>query len=204
MTITPPPDLSAKIWPIHLKPLEDELLSSWMVRIARAFGIKPTVFWTRLLGPFSFRSVDYDADVALLELLASKTRTPMTRVVQTTVNSFNSFALLWRGQDRNVVAFCPLCLGDGTAYYRRHWYVNFILTCDRHGCALVECCSNCGGLIRLEQVPLGAESLAYCHVCGSDLRGMTSSKGWSERSATLQHRLVTVLEAAQSSEPASR
>ena len=31
-----PEHLSGTIWPIHPKPLPDELLTSWMVRIARA------------------------------------------------------------------------------------------------------------------------------------------------------------------------
>jgi hypothetical protein len=31
-------DLTGKVWPVHLKPQEDELLSSWLTRLALAHG----------------------------------------------------------------------------------------------------------------------------------------------------------------------
>jgi hypothetical protein len=39
-----PAGLSGVLWPIHPKPLEDEQLSSWMIRLARAYEIKPVSF----------------------------------------------------------------------------------------------------------------------------------------------------------------
>lgn len=170
MTITRPPDLSGALWPIHLKPLDDELLSSWMVRIARAFYIKPGVFWQRMIGPVSFRTIDYMGNTAVVQLLANRTLTPLTRATRTTLNDFQSRGLLREHLDRNVVAFCPLCLAAGIPYYRRSWCVTFVVSCSQHDTVLLNGCPSCKALIRFEKIPLVSESLALCRTCSSDLR----------------------------------
>ncbi len=46
-----PSGLSGTLWPIHPQLFPNELLLSWMVRIARAHGCKPTLFWKRQIPP---------------------------------------------------------------------------------------------------------------------------------------------------------
>jgi hypothetical protein len=61
-----PAELSGTLWPIHLKPLDDELLSSWTIRLSRAYDIKPVWSW-RLFWPVDFRAIDVDAPGGLLD-----------------------------------------------------------------------------------------------------------------------------------------
>lgn len=195
MTITRPPELSGALWPIHPKPLEDELLSSWMVRIARGFYINPCVFWRRVGGVASFRAIDCNPDAALLRLLAERTHTPVSRVMQTTLRRFDSLALLREGSYRNLVAFCPSCLADGTAYFRRSWCVNFVLVCGRHNAVLLDCCPRCRALVRPERIPLERASLASCRTCGFDLSGSPfRSAADATTATTLQQRLFRLLD----------
>lgn len=41
--------LSGKLYPVHLKPKDDELLTSWIVRLALAHGLTRTLSPTRRL-----------------------------------------------------------------------------------------------------------------------------------------------------------
>lgn len=193
MTITRPPGLSQNAWPIHPKPLEDELLSSWMVRIARAFHIQPHVFWRLAAAPVNFRNIDSAPDAALLRQLAAKTFTSPPRIMQTTLTVFDSLGLLREDCGKRVVAFCPWCLGEGVPYYRRRWRLNFFLICDRHQSVLSDCCPKCHALIRPERVPLEMESLAFCRTCNFDLRASPVRIVPRSEAAGLQHRLFRLL-----------
>ena len=78
-----PEELSGQIWPIHLKPFDDELLSCWMVRLAHAYGVKPVWFWNRVWkrDAVAYRFVDRSAPVELLRLLSAGTGTRYERVL---------------------------------------------------------------------------------------------------------------------------
>jgi len=65
------------LWPIHPKPFDDELLSSWMVRIARAYRVRSTSFWIHEAGRIDFRKVDLTAEPRLLQLIGARTGTPL-------------------------------------------------------------------------------------------------------------------------------
>ena len=41
-----------ELLPVHLKPKEDELLSSWLIRLSIGHGLKPSIFGLRVFpGP---------------------------------------------------------------------------------------------------------------------------------------------------------
>jgi hypothetical protein len=70
--------LSRMLWPVHLKPQEDELLSSWLARLALAHGLRLKSFGWRVWPGQSVtqRDIDFWKDHAILETLAEKTHTP--------------------------------------------------------------------------------------------------------------------------------
>lgn len=141
-----------------------------------------------------FRAIDCNPDAALLRLLAERTHTPLSRIMQTTLRRFDSIGLLREGSYRHPVAFCPSCLADGIAYFRRSWCVNFVLVCERHNAVLLECCPRCRALVRPERIPLERESLASCRTCGFDLSGSPFRSAASTTTATtLQQRLFRLL-----------
>jgi hypothetical protein len=163
-----PSGLSGTLWPIHPQLFPDELLLSWMVRIARAHGCKPTLFWKRKVPSINFRTVDRRPDEALLKLLSAKTGTPPDRVEAAAVPMYENFGVCRKDRNDDVLVYCPACLNEG-AYFRRCWRLEFFLLCDIHGVLLHDSCPACRGLVRLEQLPLDAKSLATCHGCGFDL-----------------------------------
>ena len=52
--------LSGTLWPAHPKPLPDELLSSWMVRIAGQHGLKLHTFASAVWPGISIWNRDID------------------------------------------------------------------------------------------------------------------------------------------------
>jgi hypothetical protein len=187
------------LWPIHPKPLSDELLSSWMIRIARTYGLTPASFWNCQAGSIHFRKVDYQADDRLLNFISVGTATRLDRVVATTLRGLNSFGIDRHGGHQDGIRFCPACL-DESPYFRRRWRLEFFMLCDVHEFALHDHCPNCRGLVRLEQVPLGSDSIAVCDSCGFDLRRAPAialaSKVQTRAVLQLETRLLRVLDAS--------
>jgi hypothetical protein len=94
--------------------------------------------------------------------------------------------------------FCPLCLAeDETPYFRRRWRRASVMTCRRHGRALLDRCPSCGdGLAPFEPRVLLPQH--HCAHCGFDLRdaGSPGMRQATRRSAELIDDLVR-LEAAK-------
>ncbi|CAG4884761.1 conserved protein of unknown function [Georgfuchsia toluolica] len=72
--------LTRPLWPVHLKPLPDELLSSWLVRLAHAHGLKAQSFCRLLFGSqrqLWNRDIDRLAPSWLIDTLCENTATPL-------------------------------------------------------------------------------------------------------------------------------
>lgn len=95
--------LSKRLFPIHLKPQDDELLSSWLVRLALAHGLSPVEFDSILNSPrqvrvWNLRDLDLNTITTstkapsfippLLVALSKKTATPLDRVNKTTLDEY--------------------------------------------------------------------------------------------------------------------
>lgn len=189
--------LSGKVWPAHVKPRRDELLSSWLVRLAAAHSQKLHTFcalvWTRSKQIWN-RDIDKCADPGLLDVLAEKTLTPPERVARTTLAAYESYlyerhnpygntrwimpvGVYHRTRRRYGLQFCPRCLaGDSDPYYRRAWRLAFVTFCERHRCPLFDRCPRCAAPVNFHRIELGdrhkwvAESVTLCHACRYDLR----------------------------------
>jgi hypothetical protein len=185
------------LWPIHPKPFPDELLSSWMVRIARTYGLAPASFWRLQAGRIQFHRVDHEAEDRLLQLISTRTGTPFDRVVATTLRVYRGCRMNRHG-NHEVIRFCPACLEEA-AYFRRRWRLEFFMVCDVHECSLHDHCANCRALVRTEHIPRSAESVAVCHHCGFDLRRAAAkpvaSKAQAREVIRLETRLLQVLDA---------
>jgi hypothetical protein len=188
--------LSGTFWPAHPRPLPDELLSSWIVRIAEANGIK---LYTLTLGLFGDRLTPWQRDIDrqapkwLLKKICAKTGVGYWDAYHTTLTGYRtrlyprrqrSGQLRWIlpistfGLDRRGYGqqFCPKCLAqDASPYFRRCWRVSFFTFCPTHGCMLLDACHACGAPVALHRRDIGrslAESkgLAHCQKCGVDYR----------------------------------
>ncbi len=194
-------------WPVKVSPARDELLSSWLHRLAHAHGLSPRHFGERLgvgSGAWSAR-VDLDPPEFLLNLLHHQTGVGRDGLAGLTFGAEQWRPLLlplrWRKRKRiqaTWLQFCPLCLAeDETPYFRRRWRRASVMTCRRHGRALLDRCPSCGdGLAPFEPRVLLPQH--HCAHCGFDLRdaGSPNMKQATRRSAELIDDLVR-LEAAK-------
>lgn len=189
---------SGRLWPIHPKPLPDELLSSWIVRLSLAYGLKPYSL-LRLVWPdakfLRDSEVDRTTDERIWSMLAKKTGTPLCDAFQTTLSAYEGWLhsrAPKQGQidwimpinarnrpdpKRYGLQFCPLCLSeDVRPYFRRKWRLAFIFLCTKHRVMLLDRCPCCGGPVSYYNASqnhlreLGVDALTACQGCRFDLR----------------------------------
>lgn len=180
-------------FPLKLRPQDDELLSSWLVRLALLHRTMPMTF-TNLYMPESknrFWSVDFDlqADPEMLAALSLKCGAPAESLLSMTLGSFEGYLveriyrrsggtpfitpLGMRGRRCTLpgLRYCPLCLReDAQPYFRKKWRLAFSVLCRRHGCYLLDRCPNC-------EIPLTpylackSGKVEICYSCGKNILG---------------------------------
>lgn len=189
--------LSGNLWPVHLKPYPDELLSSWLLRLAHAHGLKLQTFCSRVFGKEKSiwnRDIDKFAPEWLINHLAAATGTPLQDVINTTLKSYegvlyethqpngntrwvNPIGIYHRTHKNFGLQFCPICLRHDTdPYFRKYWRLAFFTECEKHHILLHDRCPDCGSAVNFHRVEMGIRSLikpksvVNCFQCGYDLR----------------------------------
>jgi len=182
--------LTGTLWPIHPKPKRDELLSSWLVRIARAMGMLNHTFCDLAFGGKAIwnRDIDKSVDESTLRVLAEKTATPLAQVRSLTLSAYEGWLYEHHNPNGNTrwilplgiyhrvhrnygLQYCPLCLcEDKEPYFRRRWRLAHITHCDKHQCLLVDRCSRCGYPVNFHRLEPSHEALPICPRCEGDLR----------------------------------
>ena len=189
---------TGKLWPVHPHPYHDELLSSWLVRIAHANGEKVQSFCNH---EFSSkhqiwnRDIDRLAPEWLLIKLSEKTATPIERVRQTTLKRYEGvlfdhpslsgiekwitpLRIYHRTRKSHGLQFCPECLKEGNEpYFRTQWRIALHTFCPKHNVMMHDRCPHCGEPVVFQRIELGKgneetgldKSLSICFNCGFDL-----------------------------------
>jgi hypothetical protein len=191
---------SERLWPIHLKPLPDEILSSWLVRLALAHGHTPHSFASLVWpgGQIWARDLDRCADETILHLLQVRTATDAALVAQTTLRAYEGWVfehlnstgktpwilplgLYHRTERGRGWQWCPQCLADDAKpYFRRSWRLTWVTLCERHRIELLSRCPCCGGPILFHRSsptlhPNDRTSgILACFTCQHDLRRLPS------------------------------
>ena len=194
--------LFGSLWPIHLKPLPDELLSSWLIRLAHAHGYKVETLCRILLGPRANmwnRDVDRSSQTKLMQSVMSATSASEQQFFQATLSSYEgtlseryesggtarwliSLAIFHRTRRRPGLMYCRLCLAsDGEPYFRKKWRLSCITVCTQHGVNLEDTCPHCQATLMPHRADVGFHSfvptdrlLVRCYRCERDLRrGLT-------------------------------
>lgn len=220
--------LTGRLWPAHPKPLPDELLSSWLVRIARANGLKLQTFCVQVFGherQLWNRDIDRLAPAWLLRSLAQHTGTPLRRVVDTTLLRYQGLLyerkpatgqLRWilcagmyhRKRQAFGTLYCPKCLAeDAEPYFRTRWRVAVLCHCAHHGVELLDRCPRCEAPVALHRQELGkpqsVESgpMSGCHICGTDLRDATTkiAEFYDDSVAAVSNSIADLVEGRWSS-----
>ncbi|OOO27843.1 hypothetical protein BS627_03815 [Agrobacterium salinitolerans] len=165
-------------WPITVTPQRDELLSSWLHRLAYANGVPGRAF-ARVLGltpgMWSAR-LDLNLSITLADQLheyadiASDQLAAMTLPDGIPRQLFLPLHKIHQRSGSTWLQFCPRCLAtDEHPYFRREWRLATRLTCEKHKSRLRDRCTACNQPVAaFEQSELRPHH--YCSRCGYDLR----------------------------------
>lgn len=192
------PGISPVILPVHLKPLPDELLSSWLIRLAHAHGQKLQTFCAQLFGRDKAiwnRDIDRLAPDWLVARLSEVTATPIERITATTLKSYEGYlyerhqpngntrwilplGVYHRTHRNSGLLCCPECLAeDEVPYFRRSWRLALRVACIKHKSWMIDCCPSCNSSIEPHRSDMHSKEyfpilnqLVYCWHCGGDLR----------------------------------
>jgi len=188
---------TSPLWPIRYRPLPDELLSCWLVRLAHGHGLKAQTFCSQIFGSERQvwnRDIDRLAQPWLIEELAHRTGLELNVVHNTTLRSYEgllypkfrtSGALNWilvqqmyhRKRQGFGLQYCAQCLAeDVIPYFRKSWRLALNTVCIHHGIMLHDRCSVCGNAVSFHRLDMIKQNsideipLSICSACGFDLR----------------------------------
>jgi hypothetical protein len=160
-----------ELWPFRPAPFADELLSSWIARLAHGHGLRSASFLDIVHpGCADLAALDWTADGELLALLATRTDVPLPAVESLRLRFHPELGfhdLLHHNWHGSALQYCPACLAEGVPYYRKSWRLACFRVCPQHHTALRDQCPHCGSIIRLLELPPGM--LALCQKCGHPL-----------------------------------
>jgi hypothetical protein len=209
--------VSGHVFPCHVKPQADELLSSWLTRVSLAHGLQVRTFCSILWPAKAIGTGDIDrrATSEMLSIVAQKMATSPRQAFATTLRAYEG--TLWEdwgspssrhwlllgaihGQRRNQpgLQYCPQCLrADATPYFRRCWRLGFVTVCSDHHCYLLDRCPACFDPVNFYLLPHDTDTIARCYQCQLDLVGVESraldtSQG-HQRLVTFQTLLLNAL-----------
>ncbi|MBV34391.1 MAG: hypothetical protein CMP47_02875 [Rickettsiales bacterium] len=179
--------LSGKLLPVHFKPNEDELLSSWVIRLARGNGSNLHSF-CRMLWPKKAiwtRDIDKSADRNVVEVLSRKTGTSSSTVEETLLKSYegiiyekhnangvtsfiNNIGVYHRTRRLFGQCYCVDCLKENI-YFRKSWRLSFITVCTKHQVLLRDSCYYCKAPLAFHKLPVFDKNILICSVCNKNL-----------------------------------
>lgn len=198
-----------QLWLYRTKPLEDELLSSWLVRLASGNAVKLQSFCVHVLrrrANFWIDDVDRAPCMEMLHILSDGTAVNIERAMQTGLNAYEGALwanyqagglLAWvmpltkkgRRRESHGQQFCRQCLAtDEQPYFRRRWRLAFNIVCEVHATFLEDACPHCSRPVEFHAGDFGARLLdfdcpiARCGSCRCDFRSKLDS---SDRPAPL-------------------
>ena len=170
------------------QPLEDEILSSWLTRVAiehrRQLPIFLTLFVKKEGNQVSRRDLDFIFDEKFLENLASKSNLKKEDIFQMSLRSEEGYLFscndclypplqirkLTDKRTHNGLMYCPKCLAeDKIPYFRKKWRYQFYNACPKHKVFLTDRCWRCYDKINFAKIKHFKE-ICICYNCEKDFR----------------------------------
>ncbi|MBE0513914.1 TniQ family protein [Sulfurimonas sp.] len=188
-------DLSQKPFVLHPHPHEDELLSSWLVRVSVAHDTMPCSLMNMHFPEYKniifSRDLDVWANDDLLAKLSIKSNLPAETLFSMTLQSYRGIlqkkiltntgnnmlspiVSRARKNQKHGLKYCPLCLAEDSApYFRKIWRVSFYSVCLTHRILLLDKCCKCKKPISFYKFKDDA-GFTKCWFCGQKLSLCTS------------------------------
>ena len=202
------------LWPVHPQILPDELLSSWMIRLAHGNGFKVHSFYAQFFGrnrEIWTRDIDHHAPHWLIDGLSAGAAVPAARIEQATLRAFESYVFArfnevgttrWvmplsvyhRTRRAYGQQFCPVCLvEDVTPYFRREWRLALATICVHHRVLLQDRCAVCGRPLAPHRVDIArgrawreVSPMLQCGFCNAPLAAPSSPVGLDDLAIQMQ------------------
>ena len=172
---------------VHLKPLEDELLSSWLTRMAHSHYKYPTTFFSLYLNDnrkssYTRRDIDFYNDQIFFDYLLEKSILTKNELLNMSLRGQEGYLFINQSlypphQTRRLVdkrthyglMYCPKCLKeDKSPYWRKKWRYFFYTACSKHGIFLTDRCWHCYKPIKLLRIKVG-NKVNCCSNCSANL-----------------------------------
>lgn len=203
-------------FPLKLRPLEDELLSSWLIRLALLHRTMPTTF-TNLYLPetknqFWVADIDLQSDPVMLAALSEKSGVPVEILHAMTLKSYEGYlvekvygktratkfvsplGLRGRRSTLSGLRYCPLCLRDDEhPYYRKKWRLSFSVICTKHRCYLNDSCPKCSTTLT-PYLACKSGRVDVCYKCGRVLSTASAAEPASGETVTVVEILLKILD----------
>ncbi|MGJ0337777.1 TniQ family protein [Aliarcobacter cryaerophilus] len=170
------------------QPLEDELLSSWLTRVAiehrRQLPIFLTLFAKKEGYQISRTDIDFLYDEKLFEVLVNKSNLTKEDIFKMSLRSEEGYLFscnhclypplqirkLTDKRTHNGLMYCPKCLAeDKIPYFRKKWRYQFYNACPKHKVFLTDRCWRCYEKINFAKIKHFKE-ICICHKCEKDFR----------------------------------
>ncbi|MFZ6778032.1 TniQ family protein [Undibacterium sp. Ji83W] len=193
--------------PIRPRPLEDEILSSWLIRIGFHNGLTPIQLSYHLIGDRSLVGIEVDrippqnflnsvvahtgaTEDEVLKMAFSKYEDNINLRFEKHGNIPHVVSLGYKSVKTGAIrgsAFCPDCLReDQEPYFRKSWRYTFAVSCNKHDRLLLDECENCGYAFiyfrSLGQVENRYErdAITICQHCGFDIRNTLTRSSYDK------------------------
>ena len=162
--------------PRHPKPRRLESLSSFILRLAEANGIRSLHVLSNLLG-IPATTLSHLSDYPLLSFGTITKRTCTTHEDLLTTTFFHlgkkfgrstrpsPLARFLKGSLGSYLRYCPICLSEDS-HYSLIWRFLILEGCPTHNCLLLESCGHCGSSLPLFNPRL---QVGKCQFCSEDL-----------------------------------
>lgn len=167
--------------------MPDELLSSWLVRVALAHGCSPVCLTAVVWPTLRIWTQDFDrgGELSRLEKLAAYVGIPASELQLSTLQRAAQLLLGDHVEQPGVwpwvlvlgcrnrfhaggLQCCPECFTQGNPYYRIQWRLAWHTCCQIHEVNLIDCCHQCGAPLQPGLLQAG-NLLQQCHACGAEL-----------------------------------
>ena len=170
------------------QPFKDELLSSWLTRVAIEHKRKLSIFLSLYVkkegNSISRTDLDYLYDEKLFDALVTKSNLSKKDIFKMSLRSEEGY--LYSCSDNNLyppnqirklvdkrnhygLMYCPKCLAeDKNPYFRKKWRYQFYNVCTNHEIFLTDRCWICYERVNFSKI-IHNKNLAICNKCGKDL-----------------------------------
>jgi hypothetical protein len=205
----------SNLLPWHPRRLNDEILSSWMLRIAADLSVRRLCGWLGDDQPVRALDDSMAHTDPLIDSIAEAVGVEKEQVIECLPSSLHGLSRtpvyrpgraspmpwrLWQGTANGKVGnqYCPACLQE-TGHHQLPWTIAIYTCCLRHNCFLRESCPHCGKPFRGASRFLNldfvnpARDLQRCAYCNRSVANYAPSERADKKTLRLCHVLGSLV-----------